>query len=449
MSAVVVSHTSGLPLLEEHSFRFRGTCIVLLIALVATCCVSLIVFATTAAAIPFDPAVFHVFFTPQRLANAALVVSGFALIGVGFIFAPATIGYYVGIYLYAMVLSFLWLNCFSDLDYNHTLAGISAFLSGVLFLLPVLFWTRPLSIDFRLSLVAFDKLLVVLLCFASVVIVAGARYSFSFVAIDEMAAARENLATPRVLNYLLAMMISSLLPFAFAGLVARRKHMLAALAIVLQFLLYPITLSKLALFAPFWLIFLLLLIKIFEFRLAAIISLLLPMLVGLLAVLLIGGRAGLPFSIINFRMIAVPAVALDVYNHFFSRNDLTYFCQISVVKAVLSCAYDAQLSVIMQQHYRLGNFNASLFATEGIASVGPWLAPLVVLGCGFVVAIGNRVSAGLSPRFVLLSGAMLPQVFLNVPLTVAFVTHGVALLYLLWLVTPRALLEAEPGAAHS
>ncbi|MGY3576870.1 hypothetical protein [Bradyrhizobium sp. USDA 4504] len=436
-------------MLEEPSLRFHRTCIALLSALVAICCASLIAFATTAAPIPFDPAVFHVFFDPQRLAIAAVITLGFALIGISFILAPPTIGYYVGIYLYAMVLSFLWLNCFSDLDYNHTLAGISAFVSGALFLLPALFWTRPLSIDFRLSLAAFDKLLVVLLCFASVAVFAGARYSFSFVAIDEMAAARENLVTPRILNYLLAMMISSLLPFAFAGLVARRKHMLAALAIILQFLLYPITLSKLALFAPFWLIFLLLLIKVFEFRLAAIISLLLPMLVALLAVLLIGGRAGLPFSIINFRMIAVPAIALDVYNHFFSRNDLTYFCQISVVKAFVSCAYDAQLSVIMQQHYRLGNFNASLFATEGIASVGPWLAPLVVLGCGFVVAIGNRVSAGLPPRFVLLSGAMLPQVFLNVPLTVAFVTHGVALLYLLWLVTPRALLEAEPGAAHS
>ena len=440
---------SGLPLLEERSLRFRRACIALLIALVATCCISLIALATTAAPIPFDPAVFHVFFVPQRLAIAALVVSGFALIGISFIFAPATIGYYTGIYLYAMVLSFLWLNFFSDLDYNHTLAGVSAFLSGVLFLLPALFWTRPLSIDFRLSVSAFDKLLVVLLCFASIVILAGARYSFSFVAIDEMAAARENLATPKVLNYLLAMLISSLLPFAFAGLVARRKHLLAAVAIVLQFLLYPITLSKLALFAPFWLMALLLLVKVFEFRLTSILSLLLPMLVALFAALLIGPRAGLPFSIINFRMIAVPAVALDVYNDFFSRHDLTYFCQISVVKAYLGCSYDAQLSVIMQQHYRLGNFNASLFATEGIASVGPWLAPLVAFGCGFVIAVGNRVSAGLPPRFVLLSGAMLPQVLLNVPLTVAFATHGVALLYLLWLVTPRELLESELGAVPS
>ncbi|MEZ0101757.1 hypothetical protein ABIF25_005339 [Bradyrhizobium elkanii] len=232
-------------MLEEPSLRFRRTCIALLSALVAICCASLIALATTAAPIPFDPAVFHVFFDPQRLAIAAVIALGFALIGISFIFAPLTIGYYVGIYLYAMLLSFLWLNCFSDLDYNHTLAGISAFSSGALFLLPVLFWTRPLSIDFRLSLAAFDKLLVVLICFASVTVLVGARYSFSFVAIDEMAAARENLATPRVLNYLLAMMISGLLPFAFAGLVARRKHMLAALAIVLQFLLYPITLSKL------------------------------------------------------------------------------------------------------------------------------------------------------------------------------------------------------------
>ena len=33
----------------------------------------------------------------------------------------------------------------------------------------------------------------------------------------------------------------------------------------------------------------------------------------------------------------------------------------------------------MERAYELGNFNASLFATEGIASVGHVFAPLAVL----------------------------------------------------------------------
>jgi hypothetical protein len=38
-----------------------------------------------------------------------------------------------------------------------------------------------------------------------------------------------------------------------------------------------------------------------------------------------------------------------------------------------------------------------------------------------------------------LSGAVLPQVFLNVPLSVALLSHGTGLLFVLWSVTPRAI----------
>ena len=97
----------------------------------------------------------------------------------------------------------------------------------------------------------------------------------------------------------------------------------------------------------------------------------------------------------------------------------------------------------MAQTYKIGNFNASLFATEGIASVGLWLAPVSVFICGLVIALGNRLSAGLPSGFILCSGAILPQVLLNVPLTTALLTHGAALLFLLWYITPRAIFEQK------
>ena len=43
----------------------------------------------------------------------------------------------------------------------------------------------------------------------------------------------------------------------------------------------------------------------------------------------------------------------------------------------------------------MGNFNGSLFATEGIASVGPLWAPLSALVCGLIVSLGNSASARL------------------------------------------------------
>jgi hypothetical protein len=91
----------------------------------------------------------------------------------------------------------------------------------------------------------------------------------------------------------------------------------------------------------------------------------------------------------------------------------------------------------MEKTYQLGNFNASLFATEGIASVGQILAPISAFVCGLVIAFGNRLAAGLPPKFILLSGGVLPQVFLNVPLSTTLLTNGASILVLLWYVTPR------------
>jgi hypothetical protein len=58
-----------------------------------------------------------------------------------------------------------------------------------------------------------------------------------------------------------------------------------------------------------------------------------------------------------------------------------------------------------------------------------------------VISIANRLCSGLPPRFILLSGGVLVQVFLNVPLTTTLLSNGAALLFLLWYVTPRAIFE--------
>jgi hypothetical protein len=93
----------------------------------------------------------------------------------------------------------------------------------------------------------------------------------------------------------------------------------------------------------------------------------------------------------------------------------------------------------MNNAYAYGAFNASLFATEGIASVGLTLAPLSALVCGLVIAVSNRLSSGLLPRFVLLSSGVLPLIFLNVPFSTTLLSHGAAVLFLLWYITPRTM----------
>ena len=207
-----------------------------------------------------------------------------------------------------------------------------------------------------------------------------------------------------------------MLPFAFAFFMARGNQWRAAAALLLLLLFYPITLTKLAAFAPFWLLFLALLSRFFEARTSVMLSLFLPLLAGI--ILALPAEAGSRFSglliyfgPINFRMMAFPSVALDVYSDFFSTHEHTYFCQISFLKPFVSCPYNEYLSIIMARTYQLGNLNASLFATEGVASVGPILAPLVALACGLVISLCNRLSSGLPSKFILLSGGIFRRSF--------------------------------------
>ena len=84
----------------------------------------------------------------------------------------------------------------------------------------------------------------------------------------------------------------------------------------------------------------------------------------------------------------------------------------------------------------MGNLNGSLFATEGIASVGPIFAPLSALVCGLILSIGNSVSAHLPKRLVATSAGVAMQVLVNVPLSASLLSNGLLLLFLLWYVTP-------------
>jgi hypothetical protein len=274
----------------------------------------------------------------------------------------------------------------------------------------------------------------------------GATYDFHIVSLQAMYEYRAKLNAPTVLNYLLTIVSSALLPFAFAGFVTQKAYWRAAAVLAVLLTLYPIAFNKVAILTPLWLVTVLILSHLLEARLVTILSLLAPILAGMLLILAFGSSGALVFATINFRMLTIPSVAMDIYNDFFAAHDLTYFCQISILKRMMPCPYQEPLSIVMQNAYGLGYFNASLFATEGIASVGPLFAPVPAFVCGLVIALANRLSAGLSPRFILISGAVFAQTLLNVPMTTTLLTHGLAILLLLWYLTPRSIFERNASS---
>jgi len=384
-------------------------------------------------------------FSGDRIGPAILIAAPFALTAVLFAVSRFSFGYFLGFCLYTVVLGYLWLLEFSAFSYDHRWPAVSAAFSGLFFLLPALMSVLPFRQRFTLSPRAFDRLLMAILFVSAAVAAAGALSNFRLVGLAEIYTFREDIHFSTPMGYAIGATSMVLLPFAFAGFLMRGALWRAAAALALLLLFYPITLTKLTLFAPFWLLLLTMLSRSIEIRMAIVLSLAAPIALGVVLVVLF--KAGLlPYELVfpyfgsvNFRMIAVPSLSIDIYNDFFATHPVTHFCQSGVLKAVVACPYSQPLALLMAKNYQLGNLNASLFATEGVASVGAALAPIAALACGFVIALGNRVSAGLPARLILLSSAMLVQVFLNLPLTIAMVTYGGAILFLLWYVTPRTI----------
>lgn len=436
--------SSRAPAMIERIRRASGSrfsLFALLCLHIVICCISLAQVAR------WQP---HMLYDPARLHYAIAAVLAFSAVSLLFVFARFSFGYFVGFSLFTMVLGFIWLNTFSKFNYDHWLAGVSAAGSAALFLLPALSINAPVKRAFELSPGTVEHLLKFILILALATVVAASFYNFRLVSIRKIYDYRNDLYFPAPIRYLSGIVSTVLLPFACACYLSLNRRWCATVPLLLMLLFYPITLSKFALFSTVWVVILLVLSRIFESRVSAILSVLLPMLLGVvLMAAYLNDRTLYYFDLVNIRMMATPSSAMDIYNDFFASHPLTRFCQISLLKPLMSCPYQEPLSILMENTYHLGNINASLFATEGIASVGLYLAPLVALACGLVIALGNRMSAGLPPRFVMISAALLPQTFLNVPFTTSLLTHGAGLLFLLWYIMPRAMFDRkiEPVAS--
>src|ERR1700737_1471198 len=217
---------------------------------IVVCCLSLVYVAD------FYVGLNIVMFDKSRLLAAALNVALFALVSVVFVVGRFSFGYFLGFYFYTMILGYLWIVEFSKFHYDHTLATISAYGSALAFLVPALLITSPIRQTYSLSVRALENLLSFILIFAAIIVAAGAFYNFRLVGVAGIYNFRNELQFPAWLAYSMGATSSALLPFAFACFVTRGHRWRAALVLLLLLLFYPITLTKLLLFAPVWLLFL-------------------------------------------------------------------------------------------------------------------------------------------------------------------------------------------------
>jgi hypothetical protein len=366
------------------------------------------------------------------------------------LFAKArfSFGYFAGISFYSMIIGFFWASYFTVQEYNHVLARWSALASLLLFLLPALFQRRPLPRMLMLSPQAMSRLMLVLLVLSAGILALSASYGFALVGLLQSEQLRGTFARPAILNYLIGWTIGAVLPFAFAYFAWHRRYALAGAALVLIWCSYPIVLNKSVVFGGVWLLYLFVLFALFEPKRATVYSLLILMLPGIIAYHLIendwigpegtlGHALRFLYGNVNIRLFGYPTLAMNNYSDFFAHHPLTHFCQIGIIRAHYGCPYPFQLGAAMAEAYDMGSMNGSLFATEGIASVGPIWAPLSALVCGLIVSLGNSASARLpAPVLATSAGFAVQQALLNAPLSVCLLSNGLLVLWLLWAISP-------------
>jgi hypothetical protein len=226
---------------------------------------------------------FHIGFDSTRHGAMVAVSCLAAMIAASFHFAQFSFGYFAGFYFFTMMAGYFWLNAFSVLVYDHTVALISAIGSVVLFLMPCLLIRAPASQPFALSHRAFDLLPDALLCLSTVVLVACSLNGFHFVGFEKMGQYRGELTHSPAIEYAIGNVNGALIPFAFACLFARRRWFMLSLLVVVSLSYYPVTLTKISLFAAPFLIFVAFASTRFEARTCVILSLCFPLAVGLMA----------------------------------------------------------------------------------------------------------------------------------------------------------------------
>src|SRR5450631_977983 len=150
-----------------------GLLLGLLIAFhIVICCISLIYLADNDRPVAMHPPTFHLFYDAARLYLVIPIIAAFALVSALFLVSGFSFGYFLGFYCYTMVLGYLWLNFFTDLNYDHLLAGFAAAAAAIAFLLPALFISLPIRQIYAPSEQAFGHGLNFILLFGVAIVLA-------------------------------------------------------------------------------------------------------------------------------------------------------------------------------------------------------------------------------------------------------------------------------------
>jgi hypothetical protein len=172
------------------------------------------------------------------------------------------------------------------------------------------------------------------------------------------------------------------------------------------------------------------------------ISLVAPLVVGVLAMAIVGmeDRESIvydAFTLANYRLYSVPAIAFNVYHNFFATHPFTYWSHITFIGSFVSNPYGQSLGEVMDDAYHLGSMNASFLETDGVAAAGVVVLPFISIFFGLILLAVNSSMRGLNVTLLAVVTAGASIALVDTGIGPALVSNGLAFLSVFMLFVPR------------
>jgi len=306
-----------------------------------------------------------------------------------------------------------------------------------------------ISINFPLPVVSetrFRKMLIVVYALFGI----GFVYviftnRLALVAFTESHAARDEVTVFGIQGYLLVSYITSFGGLLFAMAIMLRKYFVIPLAIAGYIVCYAALAERNALLMPAWIVYIYFAHKLFFRDSVAkyLFTVMAPFLCGMLFVDVVGTENKgsilyFAFTLANYRLYSVPPLAFNVYYNFFETHPLTYWSHINIIQYFVSYPYGKPLSLVMDEAYGLGNYNASFIATDALAAAGTGALAFVSLVFGLILAGLNSCMRKLNLAVLAIVTAGPSIALMDTGIGPGLLTNGLALLALFLLFAPRS-----------
>ncbi len=269
-------------------------------------------------------------------------------------------------------------------------------------------------------------------------------------------AAQADVTVKGLEGYVLPAYICSFGGLIIAAGVAYRRYFLIPLAIAGFLICYATIEERTGAIMPFWIAFVFFSQKyLFRDSVARYLLCVMAPYLVLAAIAIFLGSVDRQsvfytvFMLANYRAYAVPAIAFNVYYNFFNFGPHTFWTHITLVSKFMPSPYDQTLSLVMENAYNMGNYNASFLETDGIAAAGISMLPWVCALFGAALVVINSCTRRMSVKMLALLMAGPSIVFMDVGLGPGLLTNGVALLCVILLLAPREPPWTEPDGRRA